>query len=77
MSCLKWKVCLSSCCPGNLGNEALLVTRDDEVFALGSNGAGCLGQGDMHSSLQPKQIEPLCYKVCSFICENIYVMETS
>ena len=30
---------------GNLGNEALIVTRDDEVFALGSNGAGCLGQG--------------------------------
>ena len=47
------------------------MTRDDEVFALGSNGAGCLGQGDMHSSLQPKQIEPLCYKVCSFICEDI------
>ena len=47
---------------GNLGNEALLVTRDDEVYALGSNGAGCLGLGDMHSTLQPKQVEPLCYK---------------
>jgi RCC1 and BTB domain-containing protein len=50
---------------GNLGNEALIVTRDDEVFALGSNGAGCLGQGDMHSTLHPKQVEPLCYKVSS------------
>ena len=30
---------------GNLGNEALIVSRDDEVYALGSNGAGCLGQG--------------------------------
>ena len=49
--------------PGNLGNEALIVTRDDEVFALGSNGAGCLGQGDMHSSLHPKQVEALCCKV--------------
>ena len=48
---------------GNLGNEALIVTRDDEVFALGSNGAGCLGLGDMHSTLAPKQVEPLCYKV--------------
>ena len=48
---------------GNLGNEALLVTRDDEVFAMGSNGAGCLGQGDMHSSLHPKQVEALCHKV--------------
>ena len=48
---------------GNLGNEALIVTRDDEVFALGSNGAGCLGLGDMHSTLAPKQVEPLCHKV--------------
>ena len=47
---------------GNLGNEALIVTRDDEVYALGSNGAGCLGLGDMHSTLTPKLVEPLCYK---------------
>ena len=33
-----------ACVFGNLGNEALIVTRDDEVYALGSNGAGCLGQ---------------------------------
>jgi len=51
-----------ACVFGNLGNEALIVTRDDEVFALGSNGAGCLGLGDMHSTLAPKQVEPLCYK---------------
>ena len=52
------------CCVfGNLGNEALIVTRDDEVFALGSNGAGCLGLGDMHSTLAPKQARKLlCYK---------------
>ena len=54
-------------CTGNLGNEALIVTRDDEVFALGSNGAGCLGQGDMHSTLHPKQVEPLCYKVREYL----------
>ena len=51
-----------SCVFGNLGNEALIVTRDGEVFALGSNGAGCLGLGDMHSTLTPKQVEALCYK---------------
>jgi len=51
-----------ACVFGNLGNEALLVTRDDKVYALGSNGAGCLGQGDMHSSLHPKPVEDLCYK---------------
>ncbi len=51
-----------ACVFGNLGNEALIVTRDGEVFALGSNGAGCLGLGDMHSTLTPKQVEALCYK---------------
>ena len=29
-----------ACVFGKLGNEALIVTRDGEVFALGSNGAG-------------------------------------
>ena len=60
-------------CTGNLGNEALIVTRDDEVFALGSNGAGCLGQGDMHSTLHPKQVEPLCYKVREYLVHPKYV----
>ena len=36
-----------ACVFGNLGNEALIVTRDDEVFALGSNGAGCLGKSEI------------------------------
>ena len=62
-----------ACVFGNLGNEALIVTKDDEVcapdikllskqkkvFALGSNGAGCLGLGDMHSTLAPKQVMSL------------------
>ena len=46
-----------ACVFRNLGNEALIVTRDGEVFALGSNGAGYLG--DMHSTLTPKQVEAL------------------
>lgn len=41
---------------GNLGNEALIVTRDDEVFAMGSNCAGCLGVGDLQNVLHPKKI---------------------
>ena len=62
-----------ACVFGNLGNEALIVTKDDEVcapdikllsnkkkvYALGSNGAGCLGLGDMHSTLAPKQVMSL------------------
>ncbi len=52
-----------SCVFGNLGNEAILITDDDQVFALGSNGAGCLGLGDMNSTLEPKKVEALSGKV--------------
>lgn len=51
-----------ACVYGNVGNEALMITKDDEVFAVGSNGAGCLGLGDMVSTLFPKKVEPLCSK---------------
>jgi len=54
-----------ACVYGNVGNEALMITKDDEVWAVGSNGAGCLGLGDMHSTLFPKKLEPLCSKVIS------------
>ena len=55
---------LRLCCVfGNLGNEAILITDNDEVFALGSNGAGCLGLGDMSSTLEPKKVEALSGKV--------------
>jgi hypothetical protein len=52
-----------ACIFGNLGNEALLVTNDDKVFGLGSNGAGCLGYGDMQSTLYPRKVDALCNKV--------------
>ena len=52
-----------ACVFGNLGNEGLLVDENDEVYALGSNGAGCLGTGDMQSCLEPRKVESLCYKV--------------
>lgn len=52
-----------ACVFGNLGNEALVITHSDEVFAIGSNGAGCLGVGDMHSSLVPRKVDALCNKV--------------
>jgi len=54
---------------GNLGNEAIMVTKSDEVFALGSNAAGCLGLGDLQSTLIPKKVEALCSKgVKGMIC---------
>jgi hypothetical protein len=47
---------------GNLGNEAIMVTKSDEVFVVGSNSAGCLGLGNLQSTLFPKKVEALCNK---------------
>ena len=33
------------CVFGSSGNEAILVTKDDDVYALGANSSGCLGLG--------------------------------
>ena len=51
-----------ACVYGNLGNEAILVTKNDEVFAIGSNAASCLGLGDLQSTLIPKKVKALCSK---------------
>lgn len=51
-----------ACVFGGAGNEAIVVTRDDDVFALGSNGSSCLGVGDSQSCLHPRKIEALCKK---------------
>ncbi|KAK2182866.1 hypothetical protein NP493_331g00003 [Ridgeia piscesae] len=51
-----------ACVFGNSGNEAIIITKDDDVFAIGSNSSGCLGLGDMTSGLEPRMIEPLCKK---------------
>ena len=53
-----------ACVFGNLGNEALMITDGDDVYAIGCNSAGCLGIGDMHSTLLPRKVEALCGKVC-------------
>ena len=51
-----------ACVFGASGNEAVVVDREGEVFALGSNNNGCLGVGDSWSSLQPRRVESLCKK---------------
>ncbi|KAL1430111.1 hypothetical protein MTO96_015585 [Rhipicephalus appendiculatus] len=48
-----------ACVFGSSGNEALMVTQDDDVFALGSNSSGCLGLGDTHGSLEPRKVDAL------------------
>ena len=47
---------------GSSGNEAIVVTHDDEVFSLGCNNHGCLGVGDTKSSLEPRKVKELCNK---------------
>ena len=51
-----------ACVFGNLGNEAIVITFDNEAFALGLNGAGSSGVGDMTSSLTPRKITSLSEK---------------
>ncbi len=51
-----------ACVFGSAANEALLVTQDNEVYALGANDNGCLGIGDSRSSLLPRKVEQLCKK---------------
>ncbi|CAH3163860.1 unnamed protein product [Porites lobata] len=54
---------------GNAGNEAIVITRDDDVYALGSNGSSCLGVGDAQSCLHPRKVEALCKKnIVSLAC---------
>jgi len=50
------------CMFGTAGNEALLVTRDDDVYAVGSNASSCLGLGEPLSGLEPRRIDQLCKK---------------
>lgn len=47
---------------GNLGHEAIIVSKNDDVFSLGSNSAGCLGVESLSSSLTPMKVEALCQK---------------
>lgn len=47
---------------GSVGHEALMITKDDEVYAMGPNTAGCLGLGSLQSTLFPKRVDGLCGK---------------
>lgn len=47
---------------GSSGNEAIVVTHDNQVYALGSNNNGCLGLGDVNATFQPRRVKELCDK---------------
>lgn len=55
-----------ACVFGLNGNEAIFVTKDDDVYALGTNSSSCLGLGDANSSLEPRKVDALSKKrVCN------------
>ncbi|XP_077172731.1 RCC1 and BTB domain-containing protein 2 [Paroedura picta] len=56
------KLIRQACVFGSAGNEALYITENEEVFALGTNCSGCLGIGDTQSTIQPRRVDTLCGK---------------
>ena len=58
-----------ACVFGSAGNEAIVITQDGDVYALGSNASSCLGVGDAQSCLHPRKVEALCKKnIVSLAC---------
>lgn len=47
---------------GKTGQEALIITEKDEVFACGSNYSYCLGTGKVGPQIEPVKVSELCYK---------------
>ncbi|BES95734.1 Hypothetical protein chromosome condensation (RCC1) and BTB (POZ) domain containing protein [Nesidiocoris tenuis] len=50
------------CVFGSNGNEALMVMKNDDVYAVGANSSGCLGLGALPSTLFPQKVTQLCKK---------------
>ncbi|KAL6101054.1 rcbtb1 [Pungitius sinensis] len=42
---------------GMSANEAIYITKDDEVYVFGLNCSNCLGTGDSQSSIVPKKLD--------------------
>ncbi|XP_057350503.1 RCC1 and BTB domain-containing protein 2 isoform X4 [Manis pentadactyla] len=51
-----------ACVFGSAGNEVLYTTVNDEIFVLGTNCSGCLGLGDIQSTIEPRRLDSLSGK---------------
>ncbi|XP_004399545.1 PREDICTED: RCC1 and BTB domain-containing protein 2 isoform X3 [Odobenus rosmarus divergens] len=51
-----------ACVFGSAGNEVLYTTVNDEIFVLGTNCSGCLGLGDVQSTIEPRRLDSLSGK---------------
>ncbi|CAG2121391.1 unnamed protein product, partial [Medioppia subpectinata] len=47
---------------GCSGGEAIAVTKDDEMYALGSNCSLCLGLGDTVGTFEPRRVDLMSKK---------------
>ncbi|XP_067419213.1 RCC1 and BTB domain-containing protein 2 isoform X4 [Emydura macquarii macquarii] len=56
------KLIRQACVFGSAGNEVLYATENNEVFVLGTNCSGCLGTGDVQSTIEPRRLDTLCGK---------------
>ncbi|CAH2224090.1 Hypothetical predicted protein [Pelobates cultripes] len=60
---------IQQACVFGAGNEVLYVTKNDEVFVIGTNSSGCLGIGDAQSTIEPRRLDALCgKKIVSLSC---------
>jgi alpha-tubulin suppressor-like RCC1 family protein len=48
------------CVFGEDGKEVIIVTKDDKIFAFGSNKYGCLGLGHNNAVKEPEIVSELC-----------------
>ncbi|KAM3935649.1 RCC1 and BTB domain-containing protein 2 isoform 1-T1 [Leptodactylus fuscus] len=56
-------------CVFGSGNEVLYITKNDEVFVMGTNSSGCLGTGDAQSIIEPRCLNVLSgKKIVSLSC---------
>lgn len=53
------QVAKTVCVFGPSGNEAFILTKEDDVYALGANVNSCLAIPSGTSTLQPKKVEKL------------------
>lgn len=70
---------------GSSGNEAVVVTHDDQAYALGANAHGCLGLGDTKGSFHPRRVKELCnqgalevvrmQKIRKMMCSILWFLE--
>lgn len=47
---------------GKTGQEAFIITENDEVFACGLNYSCCLGLGKEGPQIEPTRVPELCFK---------------